>query len=165
MTLAPYMKYNRFSDLGPFELRIEVYILLLSRTNLRKTEGAAMGSMVSTVIANLHIESYRSNRYPTSEGSGNAMYMTHSQSWFAKTLIACYSIWRTESIPFTSLMLQIVATHSPLIALQKSRACGLQDSLWVRQSLHQRNRQTYASREETWMLTTRNTRNKIILRQ
>ena len=35
-----------------------------------------MGSMVSTVIANLHIESYRSNRYPTSEGSGNAMYMT-----------------------------------------------------------------------------------------
>ena len=159
------MYYNRLSDRGPFELRIEVYILLLSRTNLRKTEGASMGSMVFAVIANLHKESYRSNRYPTSEGSGNAMYMTHSQSWFAKTLIACYSIWRTESIPFTSLMLQIVTTHSPLIALQKSRACGLQDSLWVRQSLHQRNRQTYASREETWMLTTRNTRNRIILRQ
>ena len=158
MTLAPYMKYNRFSDLGPFELRIEVYILLLSRTKTERQKAQpCMGSMVSAVIADLHIESYRSNRYPTSEGSGNAMYMTDSQSWFAKTLIACYSIWRTESIPFTSQMLQIVTRHSPLIALQKSRARGLQDSLWVRQSLHQRNRQTYASREETWMLTTRNT--------
>ena len=79
MTLAPYMKYNRFSDLGPFELRIEVYILLLSRTKTERQKAQpCMGSMVSAVIADLHIESYRSNRYPTSEGSGNAMYMTHS---------------------------------------------------------------------------------------
>ena len=35
------MKYNRLSDREPFELRIEVYVLLLSRTtSLRKTEGA-----------------------------------------------------------------------------------------------------------------------------
>ena len=55
------MKYNRLSDRGPL-LRIEVYILLLSRTSLRKAEGAAMGSMVSAVVANLHIENYGSNR-------------------------------------------------------------------------------------------------------
>ena len=74
MTLALYMYYNRLSDRGPFELRIEVYILLLPRTNLRKTEG------VFAVIANLHKESYRSNQYPTSEGSGNAMYMTQARA-------------------------------------------------------------------------------------
>ena len=120
MTLAPYMKYNRFSDLGPFELRIEVYILLLSRTNLRKTEGASMGSMVSAVIANLHKESYKSNRYPTSEGSGNAMYMT------------------------------------------QARARGLQDSQRVRQSLHQRNRQTYASKVKRviWQIEKRHAKTK-----
>ena len=55
------MKYNRLSDRGPL-LRIEVYKHLLSRTSLRKAEGAAMGSMVSAVVANLHIESYGSNR-------------------------------------------------------------------------------------------------------
>ena len=56
MKVALHMKYNRLSDREPFELRIEVYILLLSRTtSLRKTEGAAMGSLVSAVIANLHI--------------------------------------------------------------------------------------------------------------
>ena len=43
MTVALNMKYNRLSDREPFELRIEVYVLLLSRTtSLRKTEGAAM---------------------------------------------------------------------------------------------------------------------------
>ena len=56
MTVALNMKYNRLSDREPFELRIEVFELLLSRTtSLRKTEGAAMGSLVSAVIANLHI--------------------------------------------------------------------------------------------------------------
>ena len=74
------MKYNRLSDRGPL-LRIEVYILLLSRTSLRKAEGAAMGSIVSAVIANLHIESYRS--------IDNLIIL---QSWFAKTLIGCYSV-------------------------------------------------------------------------
>ena len=120
MTLALYMYYNRLSDRGPFELRIEVYILLLSRTNLRKTEGASMGSMVFAVIANLHKESYRSNRYPTSEGSGNAMYMT------------------------------------------QARARGLQDSQQVRQSLHQRNRQTYASKVKRviWQIEKRHAKTK-----
>ena len=120
MTLALYMYYNRLSDRGPFELRIEVYILLLSRTNLRKTEGASMGSMVFAVIANLHKESYRSNRYPTSEGSGNAMYMT------------------------------------------QARARGLQDSQRVRQSLHQRNRQTYASKVKRviWQIEKRHAKTK-----
>ena len=120
MTLALYMYYNRLSDRGPFELRIEVYILLLSRTNLRKTEGASMGSMVSAVIANLHKESYKSNRYPTSEGSGNAMYMT------------------------------------------QARARGLQDSQRVRQSLHQRNRQTYASKVKRviWQIEKRHAKTK-----
>ena len=61
MTLALDMKYNHSPDRGPL-LRIEVYILLLSRTSLRKTEGAAMESMVSAVIANIHGESYGSNR-------------------------------------------------------------------------------------------------------
>ena len=56
MTVALNMKYNRLSDREPFELRIEVFELLLSRsTSLRKTEGAATGSLVSAVIANLHI--------------------------------------------------------------------------------------------------------------
>ena len=120
MTLALYMYYNRLSDRGPFELRIEVYILLLSRTNLRKTEGASMGSMFSAVIANLHKESYKSNRYPTSEGSGNAMYMT------------------------------------------QARARGLQDSQRVRQSLHQRNRQTYASKVKRviWQIEKRHAKTK-----
>ena len=120
MTLALYMNYNRLSDRGPFELRIEVYILLLSRTNLRKTEGASMGSMVFAVIANLHKESYRSNRYPISEGSGNAMYMT------------------------------------------QARARGLQDSQRVRHSLHQRNRQTYASKVKRviWQIEKRHAKTK-----
>ena len=62
MTVALHMKHNRLSDCEPFELRIVVYIVLLSRTSLRKRKGAAMGSLVSAVIANLHIESYKSNR-------------------------------------------------------------------------------------------------------
>ena len=45
--VALSMKYNRLSDREPFELRIE---------------GAAMGSLVSAVTANLHIKSHRSNR-------------------------------------------------------------------------------------------------------
>ena len=55
MIVALHMKYNRLSDCEPFELRIEVYIVLLSRTSLRKRKGVAMGSLVSAVIANLHI--------------------------------------------------------------------------------------------------------------
>ena len=55
MTVALNMKYNRLSDREPFELRIEVYIVLLSRTSLRKRKGVAMGSLVSALIANLHI--------------------------------------------------------------------------------------------------------------
>ena len=55
MIVTLHMKYNRLSDCEPFELRIEVYIVLLSGTSLRKRKGAAMGSLVSAVIANLHI--------------------------------------------------------------------------------------------------------------
>ena len=61
MTLALDMKYNRLSDCRLFKPCFEVYILLLSWTNLRKTEGAAVGSMVSAVIANLQLESYSDN--------------------------------------------------------------------------------------------------------
>ena len=61
MTLALDTKYTCLSDRKPFEPYIEVYIPLLSRTNLQKTEGAAMGSMVSAIIANLHTESYSNN--------------------------------------------------------------------------------------------------------
>ena len=61
MTLELDMKYNHLSDHRPFEPCIEVYILLLSQANLRKTEDAAMGSMVSALITNLHTESYSNN--------------------------------------------------------------------------------------------------------
>ena len=60
MTLALDTKYTCLSDCKSSEPYIEVYILL-SRTNLQKTEGAAMGSMVSAIIANLHTESYSNN--------------------------------------------------------------------------------------------------------
>ena len=61
MTLVLDMKHNHLLDHRPFKPYIEVYIILLSLTNLQKTEGAAMGSMVSAIIANLHTESYSNN--------------------------------------------------------------------------------------------------------
>ena len=61
MTLELDMKYNHLSDHRPFEPCIEVYILLLSQTNLWKTEDAAMGGMVSALIFNLHAKSYSNN--------------------------------------------------------------------------------------------------------
>ena len=54
MIVALHMKYNLLSDCEPFELRIEVYIVFLSRTSLRKRKGAARGNLVSALIANLY---------------------------------------------------------------------------------------------------------------
>ena len=51
-------------------------------------DGAAMGSPVSAVIANLYMENFEEQaitNHPTSLGSGNATWTIPLPSWIAKT--------------------------------------------------------------------------------
>ena len=150
MTLALDMKYNRLSDCRLFKPCIEVYILLLTWTNLQKTEGAAVGSMVSAVIANLHLESYSDNL--TMQLCGIPANHSQTESFIMSCISTNLIAWRRHDMHLIARQTTIPNSESEFFTMTNRSCFKHITSLKRNYKLHQR-ALTLSYDEKTSLLT------------